>query len=83
MNYKELEWSRKFYDIKKFAQVLNVGEYSRALEKEAIVQVDSHGYLVDSFTGMSLTADAEQLSLLIAHMERLMSEVNKKYREVM
>ncbi|WP_370973962.1 hypothetical protein [Enterobacter wuhouensis] len=78
MNYKELSEFRKYYDMKKFVQDMNIDEYSSALEKEAIVQVDSHGYIVDSFTGMSLAADAEQLILLIAHLERLRSVVNKK-----
>lgn len=78
MNYKELSEFRKFYDIRKFVQDMSIDEYSKALEKEAVVLLDSHGYIVDSFTGMALAADAEQLTLLIAHLERLSSAVNKK-----
>jgi hypothetical protein len=38
-------------------------------DKDAVVMIDSHGFIVDSFTGMALAADGEQLDLLIAHLE--------------
>lgn len=66
---------REVHGISQGIQDMGLIEYQHALNQEAIIFVDSHGFLVDSFSGMPLAADGEQLTLLIQYLERLRSEM--------
>lgn len=69
---------RKFHGIENSIQDMGLAEYADALENGAVVMIDSHGYIVDSFTGMVLAADGEQLDTLIDHLEKLRKDMPKK-----
>lgn len=68
---KDVLEHRKFHGIDNAVQDMKVKEYAAALNKDAIVMIGSNGYIVDSFTGMALAADGEQLDLLITYLESL------------
>jgi hypothetical protein len=69
---------KKAHGIEKNVPDMNLEEYREALKKEAIVSLESHGFIVDSFSWFALAADAEQLDLLIAHLQELRKEMNPK-----
>jgi hypothetical protein len=68
---KEILEHRKFHCIDKGVEDMSVREYELALKKDALILVDSHGFISDSFTGMPLAVDGEQLTALISHLESL------------
>ena len=75
--YKDVLEHRKVHGIENAVQDMGVKEYAAALDKDAVVMIDSHGFIVDSFTGMALAADGEQLDLLIAHLEKMSYEIGR------
>lgn len=68
---KDILEHRMFYGIEKPVQDMSVKEYAYALQKGAVVTINPHGFIMDSFSGMPLAADGEQLDLLIEHLETL------------
>lgn len=76
--YKDVLEHRKVHGIENAVQDMGVKEYAAALDKDAVVMIDSHGFIVDSFTGMALAADGEHLDLLIAHLEKMRKDMPEK-----
>lgn len=75
---KEILEHREFHGIEKNIQDMSIKEYESALKKDAILTLDSHCFIADSFTGMPLAADGEQLTVLIAHLESLRKYMSGK-----
>lgn len=69
---------RAFYQLENGVQDMGVEEYTFALKRDAIIFIDSHGYLVDSLTGSILAADCQQLDLLIEHMQELRDSMSER-----
>ncbi|EOY2210407.1 hypothetical protein ACP1MA_000211 [Salmonella enterica subsp. diarizonae serovar 65:c:z str. SA20044251] len=57
-------------------QKMGLGEYKFHLKRDAFLFIDSHGFLVDDFTGRTFAASKEQLDLLIGHLQGLRDEMN-------
>lgn len=72
---------RKTHSIDNAVQDMGVKEYAAALDKDAVVMTDSHGFIVDSFTGMAMAADGEQLDLLITHLETMRKSLPEKNQQ--
>lgn len=75
---KEIMEHRETHGLSDFVQDMGLEEYAAALDKDAVVMIDPHGFIVDSLTGMALAADGEQLDLLIAHLEKMRKYMLKK-----
>ncbi|MGQ3663184.1 hypothetical protein [Citrobacter braakii] len=78
MDIKKITEFRKFHGVSDFVQNMSAEQYKDALKKDAVIHIDPHGYIVESFSGMSLAADDEQLNLLIAHLEEMRVDVGRK-----
>ncbi|QXD00418.1 hypothetical protein [Klebsiella sp. PL-2018] len=72
---KDILEHRKVHGIKNGVQDMGTEEYRDALKKDAVVMINSRGSIVESFSGLTLAADGEQLDLLIAHMESMRKEL--------
>ncbi|EPY4135847.1 hypothetical protein ACXDI5_004668 [Klebsiella variicola] len=59
-----------------FMPNMSLDEYGRALESDLIVSLDERGFIIDTFSGNLLSANGEQLDLLIAYMESLRGRIN-------
>jgi hypothetical protein len=55
---------------------MSLDEYGRALESDLIVSLDERGFIIDTLSGNLLSANGEQLDLLIAYMESLREKMN-------
>lgn len=75
---KEILEHRTFHGIEKGVEDMSVREYELALQKEALLLIDSHGFISDSFTGMPLAVDGEQLTALITYLESLRKHMSGK-----
>lgn len=55
---------------------MSLDEYGRALESDQIVSLNERGFIIDTLSGNLLSANGEQLDLLIAYMESLRERMN-------
>lgn len=55
---------------------MSLDEYGRSLESNLTVSLDERGFIIDTFSGNLLSANGEQLDLLIAYMESLRERMN-------
>ncbi|EAW1595204.1 hypothetical protein AC331_19640 [Salmonella enterica subsp. enterica] len=78
---KEILEYRDFYGMSDGVQDMGLSDYAEVLQKEALVSIDGHGFLVDTFSGMPLAADGEQLDLLIAHLQKIRRELPDGMRD--
>ena len=60
----------------KYMLNMSLDEYGRALESDLIVSLDERGFIIDIFSGNLLSANGEQLDLLIAYMGSLRERMN-------
>lgn len=72
---KDILEYREFYGMNDNVQDMGLADYAEALNKEALVHIESHGFLVETFSGMVLAADGEQLDLFIAHLQKIRREL--------
>lgn len=79
--FKDILEYREFYGMNDNVQDMGLSDYAEALKKEALVHIDSHGYLVDVFSGLALAADGEQLDLFIAHLQKIRRELPHGMRD--
>lgn len=79
--FKDILEYREVYGMNDNFQDMGLADYAEALKKEALVHIDSHGYLVDAFSGLVLAADGEQLDLFIAHLQKIRRELPDGMRD--
>ncbi|KDL89105.1 hypothetical protein AE02_05304 [Klebsiella variicola] len=60
----------------KYMPNMSLDEYGRSLESNLTVSLDERGFIIDTFSGNLLSANGEQLDLLIAYMESLRERMN-------
>ncbi|HCI4574071.1 TPA: hypothetical protein NPP25_004948 [Klebsiella quasipneumoniae subsp. similipneumoniae] len=55
---------------------MNLNEYGIALEKNVIVSLNKHGFIIDASSGNIISSNEQQLDLLIAYLESLRKKMN-------
>ncbi|EPY5324701.1 hypothetical protein ACXDTH_005428 [Klebsiella variicola] len=60
----------------KYIPSMSLDEYGSVLESDLIVSLDERGFIIETFSGNLLSANGEQLDLLIAYMESLRERMN-------
>lgn len=67
----------------KHLEITSIREYKRHVREENFLFAESHGYLVDSFTGRCFAASKEQLDELISFLKDIrgdLAEHDSRYK---